>query len=168
VRGNHEEWLTRWVSGEGFDVDALSRAMGGAATLASYGVAIRAGEIAAAHVQVPEAHRVWLRALPVALDLEVQGHRYWLTHAGVPLSVPSVAPESVVPHLARHEPRLLLWPSVDPAEMPITGRTVIMGHRRHRAPIDTGNVLAVDTGAGLPGGKLTAVLLPSREFVTVG
>ena len=47
---------------------------------------------------------------------------------------------------------------------------MIMGHVALNDPLDTGDVLAIDTGAGALGrhGRLTAVVLPQRKFVTVG
>ena len=45
-----------------------------------------------------------------------------------------------------------------------------MGHAPRDEPLDTGDVIAIDTGAGTRdgGGRLTALLLPERKFVTVG
>lgn len=171
VRGNHDEWLTTWANGDDFDTFALNPAMGGSATLASYGVeGRRPREVLSQHWRVPESHRAWLSALPVALDLEVMGVRYWLVHAGVPATEPLVGltPEQVVPYLARENPAGMLWAKNDPYEMLPLDRTVIMGHLRMRRPLDTGNVLAIDTGAGTDTmGALTAVILPERRFVSV-
>jgi len=172
VIGNHDLWLRAWASGEGFDSFALHPAMGGLATLASYGVEARgAGAIEAESWRVPARHREWLRSLAVALDLEVMGERYWLVHAGVPTtdSFAGLRVAEVVPHLAREKPASLLWPKTEPGDMLPLDRTVVMGHVPLRRPLDTGAVLAIDTGAGtLPGGRLTAVILPERRFVTVG
>jgi len=170
VRGNHEEWVLAWLDGQ-FDDFALSRAMGGAATLASYGVTGRAsGAIEAQANRVPEAHRAFFRGLPLVLDLHVAGVPYWLVHAGHPSTedLRGVPLDEVVPHLARVRPASLLWAKNDPETMLPVGRTVIMGHLRVPEPIDTGEVLAIDTGAGtVPGAPLTAVLLPERRFVQV-
>jgi len=88
VRGNHEEWFMAWARREGFDDFALRRAMGGRATLDSYGVVgLVAREIEAEAWRVPEAHRRWVEEFGLAVDLEVQGHRYWMLHAGIPSSV---------------------------------------------------------------------------------
>lgn len=171
VRGNHDEWLTAWACGEEFDSFALHPAMGGSATLASYGVeGRRPREILAQHHRVPSTHRDWLESLPVVLDLVVMGERYWLVHAGIPSTepLPGLALEEVVPHLARTIPASLLWAKNEPEEMLPVDRPVVMGHLRMRRPLDTGNVIAIDTGAGTdPMGALTAVLLPERRFVSV-
>jgi serine/threonine protein phosphatase 1 len=166
VLGNHDVWLAAWAAGEGFDPLAL--AIGGAATLASYGVAPadadRRGDA------VPADHRDWLLGLPVALDLTVAGTRWWVVHAGIPadLDFAGLTVEDVVPTLARGRAADLLWRANDPEAMVPLDRPLIMGHRPRKAPLDTGDVIAIDTGAGKPGGRLTAVVLPDRRFVTVG
>jgi serine/threonine protein phosphatase 1 len=171
VRGNHEEWLVAWATGEGFDSAALSPLMGGRATLASYGVQGRtASEIGAERWRVPAAHRDWLEGLAFACDLAVLGHSYWVVHAGVP---PGSVGEGtsrahVVPDLATTRPASLLWPATQPEDVPALDRPVIMGHVPRARPLDTGRVIAIDTGAGtLPDGALTAVMLPSRRFLSV-
>ncbi|MDP2316862.1 MAG: metallophosphoesterase [Pseudomonadota bacterium] len=171
TRGNHDEWLIAWASGQGFDRFALSMRMGGEATLASYGVVGRSPEEVEAQAdRVPEAHRIWLADRPIAIDLHVQGTRWWVVHAGVPSTVNlrGVAFADVVPYIAERHPEALLWAANDPEEMLAVDRPVIMGHVRRRAPLDIGHVLAIDTGAGtIPGASLTAVLLPERRFVSV-
>ncbi len=74
-----------------------------------------------------------------------------------------------MPWLVEHHPYDLLWASNDPETMLPLGRPVIMGHVPRARPLDTGEVLALDTGCGTTAdGRLTAVLLPERRFVTVG
>lgn len=170
VRGNHDEWLTAWASGDGFDSAALSPLMGGEATLASYGVIGRTPrEIEAQAWRVPATHRAFLERLAVAIDLDVQGHRFWLVHAGIPSTEPFVglSAAEVVPHCVRENRAALLWAAVDPEAMVPVDRTVVMGHVPRRRPLDTGHVLAIDTGCGtLREGALTAVVVPDRRFVT--
>lgn len=172
VRGNHDEWFDQWVSGGGFDGYALNSAMGGRATLQSYGVTGRyPGEIEAQRLLVPASHRLLVASLPIALDLVVMGQKYWLIHAGVGLSEPlgGLRPEEVVPHLARHSPDSLLWPHTRPGDVLPLDRPVIMGHICLRAPVDAGSAIGIDTGCStVPAGKLSAVILPERRFVTVG
>ncbi len=172
VRGNHEEWVLQWISGGGFDSFALHPGMGGVATLASYGITSRDPRtIAAQRDRVPDAHRAWFLGLPLVLDLTVCGVPYWLVHAGIPSTeaLPhSLSLAEVVPWLVRHRPETLLWAKNDPEEMLPVDRTVIMGHLRLPEAIDTGAVLAIDTGSGTNrNGKLTAVILPERRFVQV-
>ena len=170
--GNHDEWFVRWAQGKGFDSAALSPMMAGQATLRSYGVDARnPGEIEAQWRKVPLHHRQWLSTLATALDLQVLGESFWVIHAGVPSTEPlqGLSPHEVVPWLASNRPSTLLWSWNDPETMLPVGRTVVMGHSPRREPLDTGEVLAIDTGCGtLEDGRLTAVILPERRFVTVG
>lgn len=165
VLGNHDLWFASWLAGEGLDECYLG--MGGAATLKSYGATD-----APRPPRTPGAndHRNWLLTRPLAIDLTVCGHEYWVTHAGVPNTVPlrGLTLPEVVPWLAENRPLELLWPFTDMDDMLPLGRTIIMGHKTHRHPKDNGHVIAVDTGSGNPGGRLTAVVLPERRFFSVG
>lgn len=63
---------------------------------------------------------------------------------------------------------MLRWPSTEPEMMLPVDRTVIMGHVPQRKAVDTGELIALDTGAGTCAPwKLTAVILPERRFVSV-
>lgn len=172
VRGNHEEWLIRWSSGQGFDAFALSRAMGGAATLRSYGVdPSRPSAIAAAWEVVPHAHRAWLATLPIAMALTVGIESYWLVHAGIPTwrsYLGRAAPE-VIPWLVAEHPDDLLWPANEPSDLPWLDHPIIMGHIPLERPYSSPGVIAVDTGCGKgEDAPLTAVILPERRFVSSG
>lgn len=172
VRGNHEEWLTAWVQRQGFETFALHPVMGGEATLSSYGVAGETQrQIEAQWHMVPPEHRQWLADLALVVDLEVIGERYWMVHAGIP-SVVNMTPASsseLVQHLVQHDPHVLLWGGTHPHAMPPLNQTVIMGHMILEQPLDTGPVIALDTGAGSrERGRLSAVVLPQRRFITVG
>ncbi len=166
VFGNHDVWLAAWAAGEGFDRLALG--IGGAATLASYGVT--PDEATSRSDAVPAVHRDWLLGLAVAIDLTVDGTRWWVVHAGIPAAIEfgGMSIDEVVPTLARERTADLLWRANDPDGMVPLGRPLIMGHQPRRAPLDTGDLIAIDTGSGKPGGRLTAVVLPDRRFVTVG
>jgi hypothetical protein len=59
------------------------------------------------------------------------------------------------------------WKAPPPLEMPALDRALVMGHVSLDEPIDTPSLVAINTGAGDPGGKLTAVILPERRFITV-
>ncbi|MCB9759275.1 MAG: metallophosphoesterase [Alphaproteobacteria bacterium] len=167
VLGNHDLWLRDWAVGRGFDRMALTPSMGGVTTLQSYGV--KPGDIEAQAPRVPEHHRRWLAALPVALDLVVAGQPWWVIHAGVPLHVrfpPGIELAELVPWLAREAPEALLWPKTPPDMMIPVDRPVIMGHQPQPRPLDLGHLIAVDTGSGR-GGALSALLLPERRFLTI-
>lgn len=164
VLGNHDLWLAAWAAGEG--IAPIAPGMGATPTLHSYGVSPVGAERRGGSVSA--AHRDWLLSLPVALDLTVAGQPWWVVHAGVPApGTEELPPEQVVPTLARERPLDLIWPKHEPEGAPRLDRPVVCGHRPRREPLDLGHVVAIDTGAG-HGGRLTALLLPERTFVTVG
>lgn len=169
VLGNHDQVFRHWVRGEGLDSDWLLPHMGGRATLASYGLdaALLDASSAAA---VPAEHRGFLESLSIAIDLEVAGEAYWIVHAGLPVgrSLRGVAFDQIVPHFVRTCPHDLLWGAHEPEVSLPVGRPVIRGHVPVRKPILDDDVIAIDTGCGtIEGGRLTAVLLPEKRFVTV-
>ncbi len=175
VRGNHEEWLIRWASGAGFDDFALHPGMGGKATLASYGVdpSSGLGEIERSWRRVPLEHRLWLAALPLALRIEVAGESWWVLHAGLPpqFGFEGVrSPSELVPWLLEHRAHQMCWAKCWPSDSLPADHPVIMGHVPMDEPLDAGHCVGVDTGAGTfgPRGRLTALLLPERRFVSVG
>lgn len=166
VQGNHDEWLRLLACGGQFDTWALNEFIGGAPTLESYGIVGRSPrEVESQAWKIPKEHRDWLAACPTVLDLDVQGDKYWVTHVGVPAGIPSDVPlDQVVPATT---PRML-WECLSPRHMRAVDRPVIMGHMvQLTGPLDLGHVIAIDTGAGFPGGALTAMLLPERTFVQV-
>ena len=172
VRGNHEEWVLAWARGWGFDSIALNPLFGGEATLTSYGVEGRsAREVDEERWRVPVRHREWLASLPLIIDLQVMEQAYWLVHGGVPhqAALEGIAPDRIVPFCVENSPDALLWVHTPPDRVVDVERPVIMGHYPVEEPVDGGHVIAVDTGAGMweQRGRLTAVILPDREFVTV-
>jgi hypothetical protein len=86
------------------------------------------------------------------------------------ISFRGLDPAIVLPRLEAVAPNELLWPKNRPDEMVALDRPVIMGHVPLREPYDGGHIVAVDTGAATfrTGGRLTALLLPERTFLTVG
>jgi len=172
VRGNHEEWVLSWIRGWGVDPIALNPIFGGEATLTSYGVRARtARAIERERWRVPDRHREWLASLPLAIDLQVMDEVYWLVHGGIPdhPRLEGIAPADVLPYFVDNEPDALQWVHTPPERVADAGRPVIMGHYPVADPVDDGHVIALDTGAGMweERGRLTAVILPERAFVTV-
>jgi serine/threonine protein phosphatase 1 len=170
VLGNHDCWFLDWAQGQPFDPFALSEAMGGQATLASYGVEGHAPKaIEAQRDRVPAAHRELLEGFGIVMDLEVGGVQWWVVHAGVPprLLKNWMVLEEALPFLAVTNPLPLLWTKTWPEDVPILDRPLIMGHLPLKEPVDLGHVVAIDTGAGR-GGPLTALLLPERTLVSFG
>lgn len=171
VRGNHEEWLCAFVDGRGFDTLAFNALFGGAATLKSYGIEGRTPrEIESQRHRVPREHREWLLQMPAAIRLIVDGQPFWIVHAGVAASLAvSVDPIARMHEVAEREFWDLLWRSQDPDDMDELDGPVIYGHVPRASPIDAGHAIGIDTGSGTRAdGTLTAVLLPSRRFVSVG
>ena len=169
VLGNHDLWFLQWARGQGFDPFALSAAMGGEATLKSYGVEGRSpAQIEAQAHRVPQTHRNLLEGFGIVLDLEVEGTQWWVVHAGLPANIlkPWMVLEEALPFIAVTDPLPLLWSKTDPADTAVLDRPQIMGHLPLREPEDHGHCVAIDTGAGR-GGSLTALLLPERTFLTV-
>ncbi|MCX6984376.1 MAG: metallophosphoesterase [Lentisphaerae bacterium] len=122
VRGNHEEWFLNWAEGKGFDSFALSKIMGGRATLDSYGVkGTTPREIESESWRVQRSHVEWLKELPLAIDLEVMGQRYWILHAGIPANLPEYAglrPNEIIPWVINNRPRDINWGSKPPEKVP--------------------------------------------------
>ena len=172
VMGNHDLWFLRWAMGNGFDSSALGDAMGGSATLRSYGVEGRSPRVVEdQRWRVPRHHWRFLSLNSAALDLQVDDQAYWVVHAGISKDVElprGLSQEAIVPWLAENRPLDLLLPSRHPRDSMPLDRSVIMGHRVLQEPLDLGFVIGIDTGAGTrPDGRLTAVVLPERTFVSV-
>ena len=169
IRGNHEEWMRKWLAGEGFNGDVLQRAFGAGATLASYG--ITEGPYAERFTEVPPAHRKFFRSLPLVLDLVVDGVAFWVVHAGVNRSTPlepAVPRDEAIAWLVENEPYDLLWNGDYVEKARLLDRPVIYGHKPHMKPAATERAIAIDTGCGTwEAGKLTAVILPERRFISV-
>ncbi len=170
VRGNHDDWLIAWALGEGFDSFALHPVMGGRATLDSYGIkGASAGSIEAERWRVPREHLAWLDGLADAIDLEVDGERYWLVHGGVPDDQLAVEPSGRVPWFVRNAPERLHGYRQLLDRSPNLGRPLIVGHQQVEEPVVSGAIIALDTGAGEPrsSARLTAIVLPERRLVSV-
>ena len=167
VMGNHEEWVRSWLGGRGFDDFALSRAMGGAATLDSYGVPERSARaIEGAAGRVPPSHRAWFASLAETIDLGVGGRRYWVTHAAPEDT--DVEGEDEARELFETAGQRLRWSAFRPSRVADCGRPVVCGHMCQDEPVITRRCIAIDTGcATTPGGALSAVILPTLRVLTV-
>lgn len=160
LRGNHDAMFLQFLldplahdPGLRADLDWLDPRLGGARTLASYGIEAGdrdLGEVAAeARARVPEAHREFLEALP----LHFETPDVLFVHAGIRPGVP----------LAQQTAQDLTWIRkgfLDDATD--HGRLVIHGHTIVERPEHHGNRVDIDTGAG-QGHALTAVVVEGRD-----
>ncbi len=158
--GNHEEAMLQALDG---DPDALRRwlAVGGDATLASFGIAPLRGEddprdyMNGARRAIPRRLLAWLRQLP----LSVQSGDYYFVHAGVR---PGVA-------LARQVREDMLWIRREfLCHERDFGAIIVHGHSITTNVDIRENRIGIDTGA-YQSGILSAIYLEGekRDIITV-
>jgi hypothetical protein len=170
VLGNHEQWVREWVCGEGFDRFALSGAMGGEATLRSYGVLGRSSREVMAEVErVPATHRAWFRSLVDLVDLEVRGRSYWVAHSAPEGNqLPAGAIDEQVLDFFAHAAERTRWSPYSPERVALAARPFVVGHMCRQEPFASAACIAIDTGSGTThNDTLTAVILPELRFVSV-
>lgn len=157
LRGNHDSLFARFLADPGSqdpglrpDLTYLDRRIGGAATLASYGVPDAmtrplADVHAAAVLLVPVLHGPWLASLPLTFARD----RCLFVHAGLRPGIP----------LPRQSETDLMWIRAPFLDHPGShGALVVHGHTPVDAPTHYGNRLNLDTGAAY-GGPLTTVVI---------
>jgi serine/threonine protein phosphatase 1 len=170
VRGNHEEWFARFAHGAGFDSAVLNPFVGARAALLSYGIdGTTTRTVEAEWRKIPPAHRAWVGSLPAVLRLVVDGAPFWLVHAGVSNTAVTIEdPIARMHELARDAANALVWNALSPDDMAVLDAPLVTGHATRDEPVDVGHAIALDTGSGdRADGRLTAVVLPARTFVTV-
>jgi serine/threonine protein phosphatase 1 len=151
--GNHDLALLRYVDDGDF---ASFCATGGLATLASY-LPIVSGDVHAAFVSAfPARHLAFLRGLAASWESD----ELLISHAGYDPARPVARDVETMAHGTG-------WPifgDVRPSK-----ELVVCGHYvQARGPYDSQHLVCVDTGCGvIPGGPLTAVILPERRFVSI-
>ena len=161
LRGNHDAMFLLFLlapsahdPGLRDDMGYLDRRIGGARTLASYGVQAEGRRdlpavAAEALARVPEGHREFLEALP----LWFESPDVIFVHAGIRPGIP----------LARQTPQDLTWIRKGFLDDDTDhGRLVVHGHTVVDAPEHHGNRVDIDTGAGY-GRPLTAVVVEGRD-----
>ena len=117
---------------------------------------------AAGEVRIPPAHASFLAQTVLLYNTT----EFAFVHAGLDPGL------SVEDNLRRADPDVLLW-TRDHLGADLSGweKTVVCGHTPVPEPVDRPRLVAIDTGAVFstrPGlGRLTAVQLPERRFVSV-
>ncbi len=152
LRGNHEALML-----EGLDegVTDLWFANGGQATLQSYAQNGRVG-------RVPEHHLAFVRDTESYYETD----EFLFIHGGLKPRM------SVEENLRRYDDEVFLWERshLEAARLKWE-KTVVCGHTPIAEPINEKSLIAIDTGCVFftrPHlGRLTAVRLPEREFLSV-
>ena len=156
LRGNHEALMLDYIDGGASATQALRlwQQNGGGSTLRSY----TNGQ--AAHL--PEPHVAFVRETKRYYETQ----DFFFVHAGL-------KPESTIrENLETQGDRTFLWERghLQASEL-AWEKPVVCGHTPQREPISRDKLIAIDTGCvyhrhqGL--GRLTAVRLPERDFVSV-
>jgi serine/threonine protein phosphatase 1 len=153
LSGNHDLALLRYLRDGDF---AAFAAIGGVTTLHSYLNEV-CGDVYPAFARVlPVSHRAFLERL----------EPYWerdgvlISHVGFdPANPNSRALETLV--LGAGAPPFAA--TRFPCELVVCGHYVQSNGRPHRSE----HLICIDTGCGVAGGPLTAVLLPEQEFISV-
>jgi serine/threonine protein phosphatase 1 len=148
LRGNHEQMFLDYLAGCNRE---LFSAVGGRETLASYGLDPLTTKDPSR--VLPSDHLEFLASLPALWEDE---HAIYV-HAGLEPGV----------HLAQQSPAWLLWARdkfLDSAHD--FGKPVVFGHTPFAAPRKEAFKIGIDTGA-VYGGRLTCLILPDLEFVSV-
>ncbi len=161
LKGNHDRMFTGFLANPNYqdeglrsDLSYLHYKIGGAATLASYGVKNAADRrIAHVHAEsvaaVPQSHRDFLEALPTTL---FRGEIMFV-HAGIRPDVPLDAQTETD----------LLWIRgpflIDPFHH---GKLIVHGHTAIDRPRHYGNRVNIDSGAAY-GGPLSTVVIEGRD-----
>ena len=162
VLGNHDLMLRDFLEAEGPDDPGFEKAawwlqpnLGGAQTLASYGVHDTSDPVAAQaafRACVPDAHR----ALLADLETYIETDDLILVHAGIRPGLP----------LAAQTRDDLIWIR-EPFLSDLTdhGRLVVHGHTPVPEPMHAGNRVNLDTGAGFFRPLTAAVFEGRRCFI---
>jgi serine/threonine protein phosphatase 1 len=148
LMGNHEFMFVNALKDIGV-TDFL--AMGGDATLNSYGIAL--DTLQDIHTKIPREHFIFFQDL--LLYWEDQNNIY--VHAGLQPGV----------HLTQQSMDWLLWAREDFINLTYNfGKKVIFGHTPFDKPKTDDNKIGIDTGA-VYGGHLTCLVLPDMDFLSI-
>ncbi len=152
LRGNHEALMLDYIDRGEFE---LWRMNGGIETLNSY----RSSD---GIIQIPERHIQFIRDTALYYD----DGDFFFVHAGLRPDL------TIAENVRRNDENVFLWERhhLDARDVKWE-KTVVCGHTPHSTPINHEKLILIDTGCVYSGhhgmGKLTAVRLPEREFVSV-
>ena len=147
--GNHDFLFLQHLSG--LD-NALFLHVGGKQTLASYGLSPEAEQKEITRL-LPSAHRAFFTDLPMHWE---DRHAIYV-HAGLQPGR----------HLSQQTAQWCLWARENFLRSSCDfGKPVIFGHTVFAEPYVATDKIGIDTGA-VYGGRLTALLLPAMEFISV-
>lgn len=149
LMGNHEFLFLQYM--EGRDSSVFLQA-GGLQTLDDYGIDPAAG-LDEARRRISPEHLAFFRSLPL---LWQDQHAIYV-HAGLQPGR----------HLSQQTSQWCLWARDQFVHSSYDfGKPVVFGHTTFDEPYLTPNKIGIDTGA-VYGGQLTALLLPTREIISV-
>lgn len=167
VLGNHELWLHEWaMNGKVNPKVILSPAIGGAATLASYGIAkvsSARGLLTDMAAKIPAHHAEYLKTASLYHAFEHLGVTYFITHGGLSLALARQIPKQsfVMDETNQAEAALriafenfgatLLWEGAKPGNVyHLPGGCVqIFGHTPWSKGAEIAeHYIALDTGCG--------------------
>jgi serine/threonine protein phosphatase 1 len=149
LMGNHDFLFLQYLAG--LD-SALFLQVGGRQTLASYGLTAPINLVKPVEL-VPPEHISFLKSLPLLWEDQ---HAIYV-HAGLEPGR----------HLSQQMSHWCLWARKQFIHSTFEfGKPVVFGHTVFRDPLLTPNKIGIDTGA-VYGGRLTALLLPERELISV-
>jgi len=150
LRGNHEQMLLNALHAGDHDLWMYN---GGESTLKSYNNPNKISDISSAHLEFYENTKLYY-----------ESDEYFFVHAGAPPHQP--LNESKDDSKSNH---YFLWgrDHLNAFEVPWE-KTVVFGHTPRPYPIQKNKMIGIDTGcvySELGYGKLTAVVLPEKEFM---
>lgn len=149
LMGNHDFLFREYLAGRDA---AFFLEIGGRETLASYGLSPSSSPAEVVRL-VPAAHRSFFNTLPLVWE----DHHALYVHAGLQPGL----------HLSQQTQEWCLWAREAFLQSAFNfGKPVVFGHTAFDQPLVTADKIGIDTGA-VYGGRLTALLLPQRELVSV-
>jgi serine/threonine protein phosphatase 1 len=149
LMGNHDLLFLQHLMGQD---STLFLQVGGHQTLASYGLTPNDDQDRIARI-VPPEHIAFFKNLPLFWE---DNHAIYV-HAGLQPGR----------HLSQQSSQWCLWARKEFIDNTYDfGKPVVFGHTTFQEPMLTPNRIGIDTGA-VYGGRLTALLLPDRELISV-